>query len=312
MKILVTGGAGFIGSRVAAAYAAMGHGVVVVDDLSVGRRSNLPPRVGFHQARVQDPDLSSLFERECFDVVNHHAAHISVTESVADPLADAQSNILGTLNLLTLAVRYGVKRFIYAASGGATYGECRPPGADETAALVPESPYGVSKMAGERYLFVYAQPHGLPFVSLRYANVYGPQIEPAGETGVVTLFAQRLMAGQPPIIFGDGEQTRDFVFIDDVVQANRYALSYEGSVCLNIATGIATSVNALLETMLTLSGVRVEAEYRAPRAGEIRHSCLSPAKAARELGWSATTSLRDGLRQVLEFTRSQRRAVREP
>lgn len=308
LKILVTGGAGFIGSRVAAGYLQLGHTVMVVDDLSTGRRENVPTGAGFCQMRVQDAELASLFERERFDVVNHHAAHISVTESLTDPLADAENNIMGTVNLLACAVRFGVKQFILAASGGATYGECRPPGAGEDWPLEPQSPYGVSKMAAERYLYVYAAPHHLPFVSLRYANVYGPQTEPAGETGVVTVFSQRLVAGLPPLIYGDGEQTRDFVYVDDVVRANICALEYPASDCFNISTGRATSINALVGMMIRLSGVDVAPERLPARPGEIQHSCLNPTKAATKLGWVPQTDLEQGLRSVLELAQAWWRA----
>jgi UDP-glucose 4-epimerase len=284
--------------------------VVVLDDLSVGKMNNLPQGIGFVQAKVQDPSVAEIFARERFEVVSHHAAHISVTESVANPRADAEANILGTVNLLACAAKHGVKRFVYAASGGATYGECQPPGATEDWPLVPESPYGVSKMTAERYMFVYGVPHGIQVVSLRYANVFGPQIEPAGETGVVTIFAQQLAKGKRPIVYGDGQQTRDFVFVEDVARANVLALDCDGSDCFNIGTGVSTTVNELLEQMVSLSGASVLPEYRPDRQGEIRNSCLNPAKAASQLKWRPATSLREGLSQVVELARTTARNAR--
>ncbi|HLK12718.1 MAG TPA: NAD-dependent epimerase/dehydratase family protein, partial [Candidatus Binatia bacterium] len=220
MKVLVTGGAGFIGSHVVDALVAAGHDVVVVDDLSTGHRENLNPNARFVELDVTDPRLVELIRDERPAAVSHHAAQMDVRRSVADPLFDARTNILGTINLLEGARRANVRRVLFVSSGGAVYGEQEIFPAPETHPTNPVSPYGVSKRAGELYAFFYQAEYHIPFVALRYANVYGPRQDPHGEAGVVAIFCGRMLAGQPVTIFGDGEQTRDYVFVGDIVRAN--------------------------------------------------------------------------------------------
>lgn len=293
MRILVTGGAGFIGSHVVDGYVAAGHRVTVLDDLSTGRRENVNPKAQFVKADIQDPALGRLFRTRRFDVVNHHAAHIDVRRSVADPQRDARVNILGLLNLLDLSRLTGVKKIIFAASGGTYYGECGRP-AVETDPPGPLSPYGVTKLAGEHYLRAYRSLHGLNFTALRYANVYGPRQNPEGEGGVVAIFCRRLLTGNPLWVYGNGRQRRDYVFVDDVAQANRAALRRGADESVNIGTGRESSVNDLVQILRSLHGGGT-ALRKPPRTGELFRSCLNVAKAARCLGWRPRVALAEGL-----------------
>jgi UDP-glucose 4-epimerase len=308
-KVLVTGGAGFIGGHVAGAYRERGDRVWVLDDLSTGRRENVPDGAELVQLDVADPAVADLFaEVGGFDIVNHHAAQIDVRRSVADPRHDARINLLGFLNIVEAAVRHGVRRFVFVSSGGVVYGEPEQRPTPETAPKAPLSPYGVSKLTTEYYLNYYHHIHGLEYVALRYSNVYGPRQDPHGEAGVVAIFCKRILARQPLTIFGDGEQTRDYVFVGDVVRANMAAsdVTLPPSATLddrafNIGTGTETSVNALAAELFASSGQEVERRYAAQRPGELRHSCLECGKAARLLGWSPATTLAAGLRQTFDF-----------
>ncbi|MEX0843256.1 MAG: NAD-dependent epimerase/dehydratase family protein, partial [Gemmatimonadota bacterium] len=219
-RVLVTGGAGFIGSHVAEGYLARGDEVWVLDDLSSGKESNVPDGANFVRMEIQDPEVRELFEEHHFDLVNHHAAQIDVRVSVDDPQRDARTNVMGLLNLLESARRTQVGRFVYISSGGVVYGEPEQIPTPETSPKLPLSPYGVSKLTGEQYLYYYRQVHGLEYVALRYSNVFGPRQDPHGEAGVVAIFSTRLLRGEPLTVFGDGEQTRDYVFVGDVVRAN--------------------------------------------------------------------------------------------
>ncbi len=301
-RVLVTGGAGFIGSHVADAYLARGHEVWVVDDLSSGRRENVPEGARFHEMSVEDPGIRDLFREVGFDVVNHHAAQIDVRTSVDDPVFDARVNTLGLLNLCEGAREVGATRFVYVSSGGVIYGEPEEIPTPETAPKLPLSPYGVSKLSGEHYLHYYREVHGLEYVALRYANVYGPRQDPHGEAGVVAIFSSRLEANEPLTIFGDGEQTRDYVYVGDVVSANMKAselgLSENGgidAVAYNVGTGVGTSVNRLADALEGVAGRRPGREYRGERPGELRHSTLDVEK-LRSRGWSPRTDLKEGLR----------------
>jgi len=252
MKIIVTGGAGFIGSHVTDRYIAAGHQVVVVDNLTTGKMANLNPKVRFYQSDIRDPGMEEIFGNEKPDVVNHHAAQIDVRKSVQDPVFDAGVNILGMLNLLEKAIRHGVKRFIFASSGGAMYGD-QPENAapaDEETPLRPISPYGVAKATGELYLHYYKIVHGLDYVALRYGNVYGPRQDPFGEAGVVAIFTEKLLADGQPVINGDGLQTRDYVYVEDVAAANLLALHPGASGSFNIGTGLEKNVNELFRGLL--------------------------------------------------------------
>lgn len=300
MRILVTGGAGFIGSHIVDAYISQGHHVVIVDTLSTGNRLNLNPRARLVIKDVRDLSLSRLFKKERFDVVNHHAAQVDVRKSVSDPMFDAGVNILGLINLLELSRLNGVKKFIFAASGGTYYGECDRPAKEETPAR-PLSPYGVTKLAGEHYVRAYGAIHGLPFTILRYGNVYGPRQDPHGEAGVVAIFCQRLLAGEKAFIYGKGRQQRDYVFVEDVARANVFALTKSTGESVNIGTGQATDVNVLLKILSACNGRPPLFEHKSPRTGELFRSVLNVSKASRTLGWKPTVSLRLGLAETFRF-----------
>ena len=305
-NVLVTGGAGFIGSHVADAFLAEGDRVWIVDDLSSGREANIPAEAEFVQMGIGDERVGELFDRVRFDVVSHHAAQIDVRVSVSDPRRDARINIDGLLNVLQNANRHG-SRVVFISSGGVVYGEPTVRPTPETAPKLPESPYGVTKLAGEQYLYYFARIHGLEYVALRYSNVYGPRQDPHGEAGVVAIFGRRILEGAPLTIFGDGEQTRDYVFVGDVVAANMLASRVElGAVgtdlnerAYNVGTGVETSVNALAREIMAARGVEVPVEHAEARPGELQHSSLDVTK-LKAAGWSPRTPLRDGLRQTLD------------
>ncbi|MCL5884544.1 MAG: NAD-dependent epimerase/dehydratase family protein [Deltaproteobacteria bacterium] len=305
MRILVTGGAGFIGSNVADAYAALGHELLVLDDLSSGKKENVPRSARFVLCDVGSETAVEAIRRFRPEVVNHHAAQINVRRSVADPAFDARVNILATLRLLEACREAGVRKFLFASSGGAGYGEQETPFAAETHPLRPVSPYGVAKMAVEMYLHYYHVQHGLDYTALRYSNVYGPRQDPHGEAGVVAIFSERLLRGQAAIINGDGEQTRDYVYVGDVVRANTAALARGGGRSINIGTGIETSVNTMFRTLRSLSGSRQEEIHGPAMPGEQRRSCLENGLALEELGWYPETSLEEGLSRTLEFFRQK-------
>ncbi len=301
-RILVTGGAGFIGSHVADAYLARGDDVWVVDDLSTGKRENVPDGAELVEMDIRDPELRNLFREVRFDLVNHHAAQIDVRVSVNDPRKDAEINLLGLLNLTEGALEVGTRRVVYVSSGGVVYGEPEEIPTPEGAPKLPLSPYGVTKLTGELYLNYYRQVRGLEYVALRYGNVYGPRQDPHGEAGVIAIFTNRLLNDEPLTIFGDGEQTRDYVFVRDVVSANLLAsdLVHEGGDGLdawafNVGTGVGTSVNRLADVLEGVAGRRPGREYRRERPGELRHSTLETAR-LRAHGWAPRHSLEEGLR----------------
>jgi UDP-glucose 4-epimerase len=305
MKILVTGGAGFIGSHVVDAYVAAGHEVLVVDDLSTGKRENLNPKAKFHQLDVQDPRVIELIRDERPAVLNLHAAQMDVRRSVADPVFDARVNVIGLIQCLEGARKANVRRVIFVSSGGAAYGEQEAFPAPETHPTNPVSPYGVSKRAGELYAFFYQAEYQLPFFALRYANVYGPRQDPHGEAGVVAIFAGKMLRGEPITVNGDGKQTRDYVFVGDVVQANLAALEREPCGAVNIGTGVETDVNRLAELMLEAAGSRSEVKHGPAKAGEQRRSVIDHAKAAERLGWRPSVPLAEGLRRTVEWFRQR-------
>jgi UDP-glucose 4-epimerase len=301
-KILVTGGAGFIGSHVADAFLAAGDDVWIVDDLSSGKRSNVSDAARFHQLDIRDPAVENVFrEAGGFDVVSHHAAQIDVRVSVSDPRLDAAINIDGFLNIVENAVRHGCGRFVFVSSGGVVYGEPDVRPTPETTAKRPLSPYGVTKLTGELYLHCYAHVRGLDYAALRYSNVYGPRQDPHGEAGVVAIFSTRIGEGAPLTIFGDGEQTRDYVFVGDVVSANVHvagatlpAAETIDSRAFNVGTGAETSVNELAQTLMRAARREVEVRYAAARPGELLHSCLDSGR-LRALGWAPAVTLQQGL-----------------
>jgi UDP-glucose 4-epimerase len=301
MRILVTGGAGFIGSAVADACLAAGHEVSIVDDLSSGTTANVDPQAHWYQCDIRDGQLDEIFAAERPEVVIHHAAQVSVRRSVEAPLTDATINVLGSLNVFDAARRHGARRIVFASTGGAIYGEPTDGAADERHPCRPRSPYAVAKLAVEHYLDYVRATFGLEAVVLRYANVYGPRQDPHGEAGVVAIFMQRILAGLTPSIFGDGEQVRDFVYVDDVVAANLAALEMpaaEETRIFNIATGRATSINTLWHTIDRLVQPALGVYYEPARSGDIRRSVLDPGRAARELGWRAAVDLEEGLRRT--------------
>jgi UDP-glucose 4-epimerase len=314
MRILVTGGAGFIGSNVVDRYLAAGHDVTVVDDLSAGAPANVSRRARFHRADVRGGELDAIFAAERPESVSHHAAQVSVRRSVEEPNHDAEINVLGSLNLLETARRHGVRRVIFASTGGAIYGEMAAGAtADETAPCRPQSPYAVAKLAVEHYLDGYRTSGGLETVVLRYANVYGPRQDPHGEAGVIAIFIQRVLAGLTPVIFGDGEQVRDFVYVGDVVRANVAALTVPAAqpVVVNIGTGRGTSVNALWRTLAAVAQPGMGPYHEPARAGDILRSVLDPTRARTVLGWQPEMELEDGLRRTWEWFVANADADRE-
>ncbi len=300
MKILVTGGAGFIGSHVVDRYVAEGHQVAVVDTLVSGRREFINPAARLYLTDIRSPRLAEVFEAERPEVVNHHAAQAEVRRSVADPVLDASINVLGALNLLICCRRFGVGRVIYASTGGAVYGDTTVLPTPEDHPARPASPYGISKLTVEHYLTCWGVLYEMSGLALRYANVYGPRQNPLGEAGVVAIFARRLLGGEPAIINGDGRQTRDYVYVGDVAEANLRALEQpEVTGTLNIGTGVETSVLDLFQRLQRIAGGG-EARHGAPKPGEQRRSVLDITLAKRLLGWTPRVTLDEGLRRTVE------------
>lgn len=301
MKILVTGGAGFIGSHIVDLLVNKGHDVVVLDDLSNGKSENLNAKVTFYHLSIMDKKLIEIFHRENFEVVIHHAAQISVRDSVKDPLHDMEINIKGTLLLLELCRNYNIKKFIFASTGGALYGEQDYFPADEMHLTRPLSPYAIAKLSVEKYLFFYYHTHNLPYISLRYANVYGPRQDPFGEAGVVAIFAQKMLKGEQPIINGDGRQTRDFVFVHDIAHANLLALEHDVVGEINIATGSESSITQIFQQIKRITSSGAKEVHGPAMPGEQLRSVLSYKKAKEVLGWKPTTSLDEGLMLTVAF-----------
>lgn len=306
-RVLVTGGAGFIGSHVADAYLSRGDEVTVLDSLVHGRRENVPAGASFAELDIRDPEAARLVRDGGFDLINHHAAQMDVRVSVDDPRFDASVNVDGLLNLLEAAREAGVGRFIFVSSGGVVYGEPEARPTPESAAKLPESPYGVTKLAGEQYLYYYHRVHGLEYAALRYSNVYGPRQDPHGEAGVVAIFSTRLLEGRPLTVFGDGEQTRDYVYVGDVVAANLRLsdADFERAASLddrgfNVGTGVETSVNTLTRTLAGAAERSAEVKYATARPGELRHSSLD-AKRLRAMGWRPETELHAGLGETFRW-----------
>jgi UDP-glucose 4-epimerase len=303
VNILVTGGAGFIGSHITYALLEAGHAVTVLDDLSMGKRENVDTRAAFVKMDVRDRTVGEVFSRGRFNAVIHHAAQMDIRKSVDDPAFDASVNILGSINLLEHSRGTGVKKFLFASTGGAIYGEQDYFPADENHPMRPLSPYGIAKLAVEKYLFYYREVYGLSFVSLRYANVYGPRQNPHGEAGVVAIFTSRMFAGEQPKINGDGKQTRDYTYVDDVVRANLFALGYEGSGVFNVGTGIETSVNDLFFLLRSLTNSNADELHGPPKKGEQMRSVLDASLLRKTSGWAPSVDLKDGLARTVEYFR---------
>jgi len=301
--IMVTGGAGFIGSHVVELFLEQGHQVLVVDDLSTGSRNNLHPQAEFHQLDIRSPEVHELILQSRPAIICHQAAQVSVRNSVADPAHDASINILGTLNLLQAAVSAKVEKFLFASTGGAIYGEQDYFPADERHPARPVCPYGVAKLAVEKYLYYYQQEYGLNYVALRYANVYGPRQDPYGEAGVVAIFTEKMLQGEQAVINGDGLQTRDFVYVKDVARANLMALHADLEGEFNIGTGRETDINTLFKSLLELTGKHLEEYHGPPKSGEQRRSVIDFRQAQAHLGWEPTTPLRAGLISTVDYFR---------
>ena len=304
MKILVSGGAGFIGSHLVDALVGLGHQVVVVDNLSSGLRQNINPGAKFYQVSIRDQELATIFEQERPQLVYHHAAQINVRRSADNPILDAEENILGSLNVITNCLRSGVKKIIYASTGGAIYGEAEYLPADEKHQINPISQYGVSKHAVEHYLYLYGAVYGLEYVILRYSNVYGPRQNSRGEAGVVAIFAAQMLSGERPTIFGRGDKTRDYVYVSDVVQANILALERGKNAIYNIGTGVETSDQQIFDTLAEVLGYKGDPIYAPYRKGEIYRICLDRSKAQEDLGWSPRVSLKEGIAETAEYCRT--------
>ncbi len=301
MKILVTGGAGFIGSNVVDAYVEAGHEVAVVDNLSSGKKENLNPRVKFYQMDIADTRLGEVFAEFKPRLVNHHAAQISVPLSVDDPLADAHTNVVGFLNLMTNCRQHKIEKVIYVSSGGVVYGEPKQFPASETFPLQPASPYGIAKYSGELYLKFFAAQCGIKYVALRYSNVYGPRQIPHGEAGVVSIFIQSLLAHKAPTIFGDGKCVRDYVFVGDVVEANLRAVEKGENIALNIGTGCPTDVNELYRIIGEALHIDLKALAGPPRRGDLRANYLDASLAGEVLGWAPKVSLAEGIAATANY-----------
>lgn len=309
MRIAVTGAAGFIASQVAEAYLRVGHEVMIVDDLSTGRRENLPAAARFVEADIRSSAASAALTSFRPQVLNHHAAQMDVRRSVADPKLDAEINLIGFLNLLEAVRQGGCQRVIFASSGGAAYGEQEQFPANEQHPTRPASPYGVSKRAGELYLACFGQMYGISHLALRYANVYGPRQNPRGEAGVVAIFTQRLLAGEPCTIYGDGKQTRDFVFVDDVVAANVAALDARLVGEVNIGTGKEADINQIYSELARITKRHQAVRYADGKVGEQRRSVVAVAKAAAELNWHPRISLSEGLERTVAYFKHTRSAA---
>ncbi len=302
MKILVTGGAGFIASHITDKYIELGNEVIVVDNLYTGKKEFVNPKAKFYEADIRDKvQIKKIFQDEKPEVLNHHAAQMDVRKSVAEPQFDAEVNILGLLNLLEASKENGVKRVIFASSGGAVYGDAEILPTPETYWPRPASPYGISKWTTEHYLDFYKQSYGIDFVALRYGNVYGPRQNPYGEAGVVAIFTQKLLNNEQPVINGDGKQTRDFVYVGDVVAVNVAALNYSGSLTVNIGTGKQTDINTIYDSLVKLTGKNFPQKHEEAKPGEQQVSVLDNRLAREKLGWESKVTLEKGLLNTIDY-----------
>ena len=305
MKVLVTGGAGFIGSHVVDGLIAAGHEVSVLDNLSTGNRRHLNPKATLYEVDLRSPDLADIFDQVRPELVNHHAAHAEVRESVEDPVYDADVNILGSLNLFQQCVRTNVRKVLFISSGGACYGEPIALPCAEDHPIRPLSPYGAAKAAVELYLFLYRATYGLDYTVLRYANVYGPRQDMLAEEGrVMAIFSQLMLQGRQPLINGDGEQQRDFLHVSDVVAANLLAMEKGSGQAYNLGVGEPTSINQVFDMIKRLTGFSGERQHGPPKPGEVYRIYLDASKAGRELGWEPKVGLEAGLRDTVEYFRS--------
>ena len=303
MKFLVTGGAGFIASHIVDRLVNEGHEVVIVDDLSTGSAENLNPDAKFYKMDIRSPELASIFEEERPDYVDHHAAQVLVARSLREPMLDCWLNIEGSINIIHLSQKYGVKKIIYASTGGALYGEPEYLPVDEDHPVKPLAPYGISKHTVEHYLYMYSVNNGLNYTVLRYPNVYGPRQNPHGEAGVIAIFTQKMLDGKQPVIFGDGTATRDYVYIDNIVDANMLAVTNGDRLVCNLGSNIETSVNEIFDLLKAEFNFPLDPIREPKRAGEVYRICLTNEKAKAELGWSPKISFEEGVRRTVKYYR---------
>jgi len=309
-KILVTGGAGFIGSHVVDLFLKKGLEVVILDDLSTGRTSNINPDARFYQMDIRDPKVREVFATERPDYVSHHAAQMDVRRSVAQPLFDADVNILGSINLIECAKEFGVKHFVYISTGGAVYGEPERLPCDELHPINPICQYGASKHTVEHYLYMYNVNYGLNYTVLRYPNVFGPRQDPHGEAGVVAIFTGKMLAGEQVTINGDGEQTRDFVYVGDCAYANYLAVTVDHQPGIyNLGWGRPTSVNDIFNALMKITGYALQVQYGPAKVGETSHIYLDATKAKQDLDWSPTLALEEGLRRTVTYFKESERVL---
>lgn len=313
MRILITGGAGFIGSHIADRYLTDGHEIAIIDDLSTGRWENIPEQIRWqshYQMGILAENLEEYFKSFSPEVVSHHAAHANLRASVIDPIANANVNVLGTIRMLELSRKYGVKRFIFASTAGPIYGNMDMEDGDlpfgESDPVRPSCPYGAGKLAAEHYIRLYGDMYGLPYVIFRYANVYGPRQVPASEAGVVTIFAQAILNGERPTIFGDGTKTRDYVYVDDIVDANVLALAKGEMETFNLGNGFECSDQEIFDFVRDAIGTWVVPVYGEKRPGEIEHYRLENFLAWWNLGWEPKISTREGIRRTVEWCRGKK------
>lgn len=305
MKILVTGGAGFIASQIVDLYIGSGHEVTIVDNLISGFKANLNAKARFVQADISNPQLKEVFENESFDLINHHASQIDVRKSLENPFYDMQVNIAGSLNILELMNRYKVPKIIYASSGGAIHGDPDALPLTEASRIQPICHYGVSKYAVENYLHLYAHLYNIQFTVLRYPNVYGPRQNPFGEGGVNAIFIGKMLKGEIPHIYGDGKQLRDFIFVQDVAQANLLALDQIDNSIYNVATNDGRSVNDIYQVLQGITGITSKPIYEEARLGEIQKTYMSADKIKEAWGWEATVNLEEGLQKTLDWFKEE-------
>lgn len=303
MKILITGGAGFIASHIADTYIKHGHRVVIIDNLSSGRKEFINPRAKFYKVDIRDEkNVKKIISSEKPDIINHHAAQISVRESVKDPVNDAEINILGLLNLLESARINSVRKIIFASSGGVVYGEAEKiPTKENYTPLVPLSPYGVTKLSSEYYLHYYYKTYGMSYVALRYSNVYGPRQNPHGEAGVVAIFTLKLLTNEQPIINGDGKQTRDYIYVGDIAEINRITLETEKTGLFNVGTGIETNVIDIFRRISGILKSQIKPKFGSLKEGEQKRSCLDTSNTQKKLNWKSKVNLDDGLKETIRY-----------
>jgi UDP-glucose 4-epimerase len=300
LSILVTGGAGFIGSNVVDGFIDAGHDVTVIDDLSTGNKNFINPKADFIKMDICDKKIETIFKKKKFDLVNHHAAQIDVRKSVSEPSYDAKINIMGSLNVLDNAVKYNCKKFIFISSGGVMYGECIEP-KNENSLCMPISPYGISKLTIENYVKFYSRTYGLNYTIFRYGNVYGPRQNPKGEAGVVAIFSDRMLSNDNVLIFGTGNQKRDYVYVKDIVMFNVAALDRGNGETINVGTGIPTSVNQLVDYMSKIYGYKKKPVYEQARAGELESSLLDITKLKNIFGTLPKYDMQKGLSEVANY-----------